>query len=145
MRVAAFVLASSLVPAAASAQSHRDVINQQLDAGASTATEQGFHVDTGAIPRDTIFGLLPPDGVVWLQIDLRAGVNYVVAGACDYDCTDMDLGIQYDTTLVTEDVEMDDVPVTIFTATNSGPHLVRVSMPGCDASGCYFGVRVLRD
>lgn len=145
MRALAYVLLLSLVPAAATAQSHRDVISGQLDAAASIAADAGYRVSSGVIPQDMIFGLLPPDGAVWLQVDLRAGTNYVIAGACDYDCSDMDLALQHDATTVAEDVELDDVPVIEFRATASGPHLVRVSVPGCDASGCYFGVRVFNN
>lgn len=145
MRGFAYALVLSLLPFGASAQSHRDVINMQLDAAIGAAARDGFRVDANAFPNDRIFGLLLPDSVVWLQLDLRAGNTYVIAGACDYDCSDMDLGLQYDTTVVAEDMEVDDVPVIIYRATNTGPHLVRVSMPGCDSSGCYFGVRVLKN
>lgn len=145
MRGLAYALILSLLPLTVSAQSHRDVIDKQLDAAIGAAAGDGYRIDPNAFPNDHIFGLLPPDGVVWLQLDLRAGNTYVLAGACDYDCNDMDLGLQHDTALVAEDIEVDDVPVIIYRPTASGPHLVRVSMPGCDASGCYFGIRVLKD
>ena len=43
------------------------------------------------------------------------------------------------------DVELDDVPVVSFRADTSGPYLIEVSMPGCDADTCYFGFRVYND
>lgn len=146
MRLSAFVVALSLLPMLASAQSQRDVISQQLDAAAEAIAGEGFRPSAVAFAQNALVGLLPADGRVFLELNLRAGINYMVVGGCDYDCSDLDIAAySADGTQLAADVEMDDVPVVTFRSETNGPHLVEVAMPGCSTENCYFGIRVFND
>ena len=146
MRTFAFALALSFIPALAVAQSQRDVISQQLDAAAEAIAGEGFRPSPGALAQNSIVGLLPAGGRVFLELNLRAGTNYMVVGGCDYDCSDLDItAYTAGGTQLTADVEMDDVPVVAFRSETSGAYLVEVTMPGCSTETCYFGIRVFND
>ena len=144
MRATALLAAiCCLTPVLASAQDHRGIIDTQFDKAASAIAEQGFRVSQGVLPQDTTVGLLPAGGNVMLEVNLRAGVNYMVVGTCDYDCSDMDLAAYTSAgDDLGSDVELDDVPVVSFRADRSGPYLISVSMPGCETDTCYFGFRI---
>lgn len=146
MRLSVFVVALSLVPTLASAQPQRDVITQQLDAAGEAIATEGFRPSAGAIAQNSLAGLLPSGGRVFIEVNLRAGTDYMIVGGCDYDCSDLDL-IAYsaDGTQLAADVEADDVPVVAFRSGSNGPHLVEVTMPGCSTETCYFGIRIFND
>ena len=147
MRATALLAAvCCLTPALVSAQDHRGIIDMQFEKAASAVAEQGFVPSKGVLPQQTTIGLLPAGGNVFLEVNLRAGVDYMVVGTCDYDCSDMDLAAYTGAgTSLASDVELDDVPVVSFRAETSGPYLIEISMPGCDADTCYFGFRVYND
>ena len=147
MRATALLAAvCCLTPALVSAQDHRGIIDMQFEKAASAVAEQGFVPSKGVLPQQTTIGLLPAGGNVFLEVNLRAGIDYMVVGTCDYDCSDMDLAAYSAAGAeLASDVELDDVPVVSFRADTSGPYLIEVSMPGCDADTCYFGFRVYND
>jgi len=142
---AALLFAAAASPTDTLAQTHRDVVMAQLDSVRSRLAQDGYQADAGALPGDAVVGLLARSGSVMLEINLRAGVQYLIAGGCDRDCTDLDLRVlaQDMRTVLGEDMAEDDVPVVTFTAPRSGPHLLAVMMPGCRTDLCYFGFRVL--
>jgi hypothetical protein len=142
----ALACAAALVSAAAPAraQTHRNTILRQLDAVTAQQRARGFVPDARVLNGGTQIGLLPADGLVMLEVPLRAGARYFVIGGCDSDCDDLDLrAVGRDArTALDEDVGDDDVPVLSFTARETGPHLLTVSMASCKTDLCYFGVRV---
>jgi hypothetical protein len=146
MRTPLLVLAcaAALLPAAAHAQTHRNTVLRQLDAVVAQQRARGFTPDARVLGGGTQIGLLPDDGVVMLEIPLRAGAQYFIIAGCDSDCDDLDLrAVGRDArTALDEDVGDDDVPVLSFTARETGPHLLTVSMASCGTELCYFGVRV---
>lgn len=78
------------------------------------------------------------------ELRVEAGYAYAVIGACDEDCSDIDLGV-YDATgqKITEDTEADDSPAVWLFAGRSGSYRIRVATPGCRAPfGCHVGVRI---
>lgn len=78
-----------------------------------------------------------------ISIRLEAGVTYVLVGACDTDCDDVDLRIfTPDGKLLDRDVAADDFPVVTGTPRVSGEHTVRVTMAGCEAPYCYYALGV---
>ena len=144
------VAALALLAAAAAAadvqaqSSHRGVVMAQLDSVRSRMTGEGYQLDRGAVSGDAVVGLLARGGSVMLEVNLRAGVSYLISGGCDTDCSDLDMRIlaQDMTTVLDEDLAADDYPVLSFTARQSGPHLLAVMMPSCGTDLCYFGFRV---
>lgn len=137
---------ASLAPSAALAQTHREVIAAQLEEASRIFAADGFRPSGGLMADDTINGMLPAGGSVMFEVNLRAGRSYVVMGACDSDCTDLDARVYGPANNeLDEDVEMDDIPMLAFQAGSSGPHLIEVAMPGCSTANCYFGVRIFND
>ena len=81
-----------------------------------------------------------------MEVPLVGGVNYFIAGACDEDCSDLDLRIfaADNTTPVAEDTAEDDAPMLNFKAPRSGRYMLAVDMAECKESMCYYGYRVYR-
>jgi hypothetical protein len=122
----------------------RALVLEQLDAVVRLKQGEGFTTARAFDQRSTV-GLLPQHGIVVLEMQLRAGIEYFVTGGCDADCHDLDLRAYAPggRELLAQDVETDDVPILSFTARETGPHLLGVVMSGCRTELCYFGVRVL--
>src|SRR4051794_23351487 len=78
---------------------------------------------------------------VTLQLDI--GTQYQIMGACDADCSDMDLTIYAPNgNEVDTDVEMDDFPIVSVSPSRSGTYRVKVVMATCSAEPCRYGVGV---
>ncbi len=116
-------------------------IGQQLDAlaqqfASGMAPPQGF--------TDQIAPMQPATDHRF-QIDLTAGVPYVFVGACDGDCTNVDIELIDASTggVVASDVLPDDYPVVQYQAQANGRYIVRLLMQTCAVAPCYAGARVL--
>lgn len=68
--------------------------------------------------------------------------SYFVYGACDDDCSDIDmLGEDADGGWVDEDLEEDDMPILIVLPGESGDSLtVTLDMVACETDVCVFGI-----
>jgi hypothetical protein len=75
-------------------------------------------------------------------VRLTAGRSYIFQGACDQDCTDVDLELldARNTSLVS-DVATDDRPVLRYTAPRTADYTVRVWVAQCTVEPCYVGLR----
>ena len=98
----------------------------------------------GLAPQGTPFtGTLNDDADESILISLTAGQRYAIAGVCDQDCNDVDLQVySSDGTKIGEDMQTDDKPVVIFSASYSGQYRVKVLMATCSTNPCYYGVMV---
>ena len=78
--------------------------------------------------------------------DGRAGTEYLIAGACDEGCTDVDLRI-YEVggsgSPLAEDLETDDRPLVQFDVETDGQLAIVIRMVECDVA-CRAGVLVMR-
>lgn len=146
MLAVAFALtAVPVLTDAAWAQTSREIITIQLDNADRLAEAQGFRLDGAALSGSSLVGLMEDEGRFFVEVRLEAGVDYLIEGFCDEDCTDIDLTLNGpDGETVTADVELDDVPELRFTAAGTGTHFLGVSMADCSASQCFYAVRVLR-
>lgn len=80
---------------------------------------------------------------VW-SVFLRQGVTYRVYGACDDNCSDLDLEIYgADGRLEARDVARNDTPVVEITPAASGRHYVRLWLYACSAEFCAVAARVV--
>lgn len=79
-------------------------------------------------------------------ITLNAGTGYTVVGACDGDCTNMDIELISMETggVVASDMLPDDFPVVNFAPPANGQYMVRMLMQACSVAPCYGGARVLQ-
>ena len=78
-----------------------------------------------------------------VSLDLDIGTQYQIMGACDTDCSDLDLEL-YDPAgnKIDQDVEMDDAPIVAVTPRRSATYRVKVVMAACSAEPCRYGVAV---
>ncbi|MBL8537627.1 MAG: hypothetical protein JNM59_09530 [Hyphomonadaceae bacterium] len=103
-------------------------------------------------------GMNPPTGftdqIVPMQpstdhrfnIALTGGSNYTIIGACDGDCTNVDIELIDVSTggVVASDMLPDDYPVVNFAPSANGNYIVRLLMQQCSVAPCYAGARVLQ-
>jgi|GEM_PF-926779 len=78
----------------------------------------------------------------WLVFNLDEDKSYFVYGACDDDCSDIDLTAEDgDGHQVDSDEQDDDAPVLLISSGEAGDELhVRASMATCEADVCVLGV-----
>ena len=85
---------------------------------------------------------LEPGESFTVDFAVRRGQEYVVLGACDVDCSDLDL-FAYDAAgnEIVSDIEPDDYPVLQFRAREDATWSGRVGMVTCSTETCVFGIR----
>jgi hypothetical protein len=108
----------------------------QGQVGASLQPAPGF--------TDHIAGMQPGTDDRWV-VDLVGGATYGIIGACDNECSNMDIELIDMTTggVVASDLLPDDFPVVQFAAPANGRYMVRMLMQTCTVAPCYAGARVL--
>ncbi|MGE0740356.1 MAG: PPC domain-containing protein [Hyphomonadaceae bacterium] len=79
-----------------------------------------------------------------LRFDMTAGTEYRIIGACDGDCTNVDIElVDSRGGVVASDVLPDDYPVVSYTPSENGTYYARLMMRACSVAPCYAGMRVL--
>lgn len=98
----------------------------------------------GYVPvLDPLIGSLDDSGSRTYEVSMVRGGRYKVVGVCDNDCSDVDIKVlDPNGQLVAEDLLIDDAPIVNVSPDSTGKYRVRVLMVDCDASSCYYGVRV---
>ena len=74
------------------------------------------------------------------QLRVQSGRRYTLIGACDADCTDLDLRVLDGTYVVAQDVGDDEHPRLEITPAQSGTLTVEVIMAACAQNPCSYGV-----
>jgi hypothetical protein len=102
-------------------------------------------------------GMTPPEGMTdqivpmqpgadhrWV-VSLTGGSPYMFIGACDGDCSNVDIELIDMSTggVVASDLLPDDFPVVQFTPPANASYMVRLMMRACSVAPCYAGARVL--
>jgi hypothetical protein len=108
-----------------------DGVKEQL-ATSGYVLAQDYHLST-----------LPDDGSERVPLTLRAGFAYMIVGAGDEDCADLDLTL-YDGAgnVLDTDVELDSLPILEVTPSATATYQLEVSMVDCQAPPCFYGVGV---
>ncbi|HEU0302283.1 MAG TPA: hypothetical protein VFR37_22690 [Longimicrobium sp.] len=88
-------------------------------------------------------GSLNDGGSERVRLDLDVGTEYQIMGACDTDCSDLDLTL-YDGNgrEVDSDLLPDDYPLVTVTVSRSGNFTVEVDMASCSVEPCRYGIGV---
>ena len=125
------------------AANRRDVlanISDQLDQiGANFAS--GWAAPQGFEDRTT--ALQPATDHVW-RINLNANTDYRLIGACDADCSNVDIElIDSRGGVVAHDMLDDDFPVVEYRPAENGTYYARLLMQSCTRAPCYAGLRLL--
>lgn len=97
----------------------------------------------GGVP-DIVTGL-NVNGEHVAQVQLRAGQPYAFVGACDNECSDVDLVLQDASgRQVAADQMADDYPLVEVTPPTDGAYTLRIRLKACSIAPCYVGARLLR-
>lgn len=103
------------------------------------AKKQGYK----RVVAGPVFGSLDDDEETSHEMTVNRGTDYVLFGACDNDCRDLDILVyDPDGDLVRRDVAADDNPVVVFTAAMAGKHRVKVVMADCRTEPCRYGLQL---
>jgi hypothetical protein len=140
MKLRSFLLAAAALLVATSAEAQASLVRTQLDSAVVLMRGQGF------VPLDdAVTGTLATGADEEFEIDLEAGVTYMVVGVCDGGCSDLDLVLSDDDGEEMEaDREMDDVPMLALENTRNVEAVLKVQMATCSSAQCHYGVRVFR-
>jgi hypothetical protein len=76
-------------------------------------------------------------------MSLPGGNTYKIIGACDADCSDLDIEIYEGEKVIVRDVLVDDVPIVTFNVASTSQIRIKVLMASCSADPCFFGIVVL--
>jgi len=136
--------ASTAAPTPAAAPETGNHYTQQVDGYlarlASNARAQGYT----RLAAGPVYGSLRDDETATHSMDVVGGNSYALMGACDNDCTDVDLKIFDEKgVLLMQDIAVDDTPVLTFQASGSGRYRVQVIMATCNRNPCYYGIQLL--
>jgi hypothetical protein len=113
-----------------------DMAAQHPEVGGGLSAAPGFNDESAAMQPGTDHR--------W-QVELVGGTAYRVIGACDDDCTNLDMELIDVSTggVVASDMLPDDFPVVQFTPQANGRYIVRLLMQTCGGAPCFAGGRVL--
>ena len=113
-------------------------VRQQLVGSAVAAGYNGLE-----LTHEPYTGVLNDGERYVVNLRLHAGTTYVVAGACDEDCDDLDLRL-FDEhwNAISTDTDADDRPVVSVTPRHTAVFHIRTIMASCAASPCAFGLGV---
>ena len=118
----------------AAAQSYAQTVWSQLQNAYEHVNQNDYKL------KNYIVGRLDDSETDRWSFHLTAGKSYMVIGACDEDCSDIDMTVEDESgNIIAEDYADDDVPVLRFTPSKSGRFAVETWMYDCTAPYCYFG------
>lgn len=126
-------------PAAESSpNNYESVVTSELD-DSGRPDVQGGYVKLG----DDFLGPLTLDSEGHREVvHLDAGRAYLFDGACDQDCSDVDMELLNPRgEKVAEDTRADDRPSIRYTPTRAGDYTVRIWLASCSTEPCYVGLR----
>ncbi|MEQ1490042.1 MAG: hypothetical protein ABL932_05780 [Terricaulis sp.] len=109
-------------------------------------TTSQYAAGSNTVGNDTIVPMQPGHDHR-VVIDLVGGQQYGFIGACDGDCTNVDIELISMTTggVVANDMLPDDFPIATYRPEANGQYMVRLLMQACTQSPCYAGFRVISD
>jgi len=118
---------------------HQNVVASQLRAAEAAYLSLGFRRTTTTGSQS-----LNDDGNATFNMPVVAGQRYAVLGACDGDCTDLDIKVLDPRgATVTQDAATDDLPTAYFEATQTGNYRLQVTMYQCNSNPCYYQATVV--
>ncbi len=122
-----------------SAQTYSDQVYNQLKRVYSTLRQYG-----DVKLEKTIINNVADDISDDWTFHFSSSKSYLIIGACDNDCSDVDLYITKpnSSTNIAKDTERNDNPVLSFKPTYSGRYMVRLKMFNCRESFCYQGFSI---
>ena len=133
---AAAVLALGALPSAVKAQTHADLVWRQLNNHFERESRDGYG------SRNYIIGRMADDASDTWTITLNGSSTYRIIGACDADCTDLDIEVYEGEKVIVRDVLVDDVPIVTFNVASTTSIKIKVIMAACSSNPCFFGIGI---
>ena len=128
-----------LLPGEGRAQSYAQQVWDQLQVHYKAVAKNS----TDWVLQNYVMGSLRVDGTDGWTFPFRADREYIITGACDNDCANVDLVLKDpDGKVVAEDAKADDTPVLVLKGARDGKYTIEVTIKSCKASPCYFGFGV---
>lgn len=86
-------------------------------------------------------GDLNDDNIEWVQVTLNGSGEHLVLGACDVDCSDLDL-VLYDNAgkRLAADMQRDSIPTIRIPKGYTGSYRLKVVMASCSVGPCRYRV-----
>lgn len=129
----------ALTPSAASAQSYANTVWDQLKRGYDSNQSQGFTA------KNYILGRMNDDATDSWSFTLTAGTTYKFWGACDGDCSDLDIALLDENNNELEsDVLTDDNPIVEYRPKKTGTYRLKVTMAACSTNPCWWGFAIFQ-
>ncbi len=92
-----------------------------------------------------IMGAMNEDATESWTFPLIANTDYVITGACDVDCSDIDIVVKDAFgNEVNSDRLTDDQPIVEFVASQQGEYTIEIKMFSCAVEPCYFGFGIFQ-
>ncbi|HEX2203047.1 MAG TPA: hypothetical protein VHG91_07105 [Longimicrobium sp.] len=138
LALCAAALATLATAAAAPQDPWAEQVRRILTEGGKELENNGF-----SLTQRIYTGALDEGATETVELPLEAGTEYYIVGACDQDCTDLDMtlmdasGRQLDI-----DTQPDDFPIVHVTPARAGTFRAVVSMATCSEAPCRFGVGI---
>lgn len=138
LALCAAALAAFATTAAAQQDQWVEQVRTILQAGGQEFVDNGF-----TLTHEIFTGALDAGETQTIQLELDAGTEYYIAGACDQDCTDLDMTLMDPSgRQVDIDVQDDDFPIVHVAPARAGTYRAVVSMATCSEAPCRFGVGI---
>ena len=136
--LALVILCLCLLYSAANASDvQTDVVYSQLK------TDRAYYEGFGYSFVNYIVGKLDDDAEDTWSFYLSRRTDYVVTGACDEDCPDLDLRLKNASGTVVDRDELSDYhPEVSVRPSSSQNYSVEVDMYQCNVEPCYYGIAV---
>ena len=143
IRAAIATLASTLLfaPAVAIAQTA-----WEAQARTYLENEAATYLPDYSLSQRLMIGSLNTGATQSRTVRLQGGVEYALLGACDDDCSDLDLRLfsNRGSTLIDVDDEPDDFPLVTVTPSRTANYQIQAEMYSCSSEPCYYAIGVYR-
>lgn len=115
-----------------------DIVREELDQAGEAHESAGY----ARFGEDMVEPVELNSNGYTMSVTLSAGASYLFQGACDQDCSDVDMEILDPRgRQVALDVESDDQPRVAVEPRQSGQYSVRIWLAQCSVEPCYTGIR----
>ncbi|MEO6387647.1 MAG: hypothetical protein ABIT16_05635 [Croceibacterium sp.] len=130
-------IAGLLVSLPVYADEWSEQVQRLIEAAAQTYLSNGYHY--GGYSHE---GSLNDNGSERLTIRVGAGMETQLIGACDTDCSDLDLTI-YDSAgrEVDSDLQRDDFPIVSLRPGKDASYTILVQMYDCTSEPCRYAIQ----
>lgn len=137
--ISTIFLASNAFAQAAETNTHENVVSSQIRSAEVAYWSLGYNrvLQVGSHS-------LNKDAKATYDFDVVSGKSYAILGACDSDCSDLDMRVlRPDGSEAIKDDKTDDLPAIAFTANSTGRYKLEISMYACSTNPCFYNATIV--